>query len=82
MEGQDPSFENEDILSRVLGKKLRFICPVCNAIGKIKVDKILLESCLTDKDAGLMEIQIFAGEACEHEFRIMVDTQLKVRSSV
>lgn len=64
---------------RVAGKTIRFTCPVCNAVGKIRVDDLFLGKAITGKSDRLIELHVFPGDACEHGFVIKVDATLRAR---
>lgn len=67
--------------TKIIPKAIWLICPSCNATGRIKVDKELLEQCAEEEGSGLIDVQVFQGDVCEHDFSVKVDCRLKVRSA-
>ncbi|MFX0101403.1 MAG: ArsR family transcriptional regulator [Candidatus Hodarchaeota archaeon] len=64
---------------KIIPKVIWLICPSCKTTGRIKVDKHLLKETVIQGGSGLMDVHVFQGDVCEHEFNVKIDCQLKVR---
>ncbi len=63
-------------------KKIQVMCPTCHKTGTVLVDESLVEATLAQEGDSLLYLHVFVGDVCDHAFSIMVDANLKVRTSV
>jgi len=67
-----------DALIRPPPDRVRLMCPVCQASGRIRVDPARVRS-MASAGGGVMQLQVQAGEICDHAFTVHVDAHLCAR---
>lgn len=69
----------EQIQIKKRKKRIGLICPICNKTGFITIERVLVDQVLHENGDWMMELQVFAGEICEHEFLVRIDANMQVR---
>jgi hypothetical protein len=66
-------------LDAPLGQLVRIICPTCQKIGTVTVDRYTIDAARETQGDSLIRVYIFAGDICEHEFTVLLDAKFKAR---
>ncbi len=62
-----------------LTKKILVMCPACHRTGTVAVDPRLVKGVLELEGDSLLQVYVFAGDICDHDFRVTVDAHFMVR---
>jgi hypothetical protein len=60
-------------------KQIRIICPYCNKTGSVPVDRGVITEIISQKQDYMVQLAIFPGDVCEHEFSVRIDANFKSR---
>ncbi len=64
-----------------LTKEILVMCPSCHKTGTVAVDPRLVKGAQELEGDSMLEVHVFSGDICGHDFTVTVDAHFKVRQA-